>query len=73
VQSAAKLARFDVARVANLAGRDDPRCVDELGFVEVLGAFELGHVADEHAVAHDQGLQIGRAVGVPLSFAAAGQ
>jgi hypothetical protein len=47
--------------------------VDDLGFGEVLGAFDLGHVADEHAVAHDLGLQAGCAVGVPLSFAAAGQ
>src|SRR5215469_9825628 len=47
--------------------------VDDLGFAEVFGALDLGHVADEHAVAHDLGLQAGCAVGVPLSFAAAGQ
>src|SRR6266700_2874302 len=32
-----------------------------------------GHDADEHAVAHDLGLQAGRAVGVPLGLATAGQ
>src|SRR6185312_11192511 len=47
--------------------------VDDLGLAEVLGAFDLGHVADEHAVAHDLGLQAGGAVGVPFGFAAAGQ
>ncbi len=47
--------------------------VDDPGLVEVLGAFDLGHVADEHAVAHDLGFEAGRAVGVPLGFAAAGQ
>jgi hypothetical protein len=47
--------------------------VDDLGFAEVLGAFDLGHVADEQAVAHDLGLQAGCAVGVPFSVAAAGQ
>jgi hypothetical protein len=47
--------------------------VDDLGFAEVLGTFDLGHVADEHAVAHDLGLQAGCAVGVPFGFAAAGQ
>src|SRR5215470_5431468 len=47
--------------------------VDDLGFAEVFGAFDLGHVAHQHAVAHDLGLQAGGAVGVPLSFAAAGQ
>jgi amino acid transporter len=47
--------------------------VDDLGLIEVLGAFDLGHVADEHAVAHDLGLEPGRAVGVPLGFAAARQ
>jgi ketosteroid isomerase-like protein len=47
--------------------------VDDLGLVEVLGVFDLRHVADEHAVAHDLGFEAGRAVGVPLRFAAAGQ
>src|SRR6266702_4517154 len=47
--------------------------VDGLSLVEVLGAFDLGHEADEHAVAHDLGLQAGRAVGVPLGLATAGQ
>ena len=47
--------------------------VNDLGLVEVLGAFDLGHVADQHAVAHDLGFQAGRAVSVPLGFAAAGQ
>ena len=47
--------------------------VDDLGFGEVFGAFDLGHVAHQHAVAHDLGLQAGGAVGVPLGFAAAGQ
>src|SRR5215475_4827144 len=47
--------------------------VDDLGFAEVLGALDLGHVADKHAIAHDLGLQAGCAVGIPLSFAAAGQ
>ena len=47
--------------------------VDGLGLVEVLGAFDLGHEADEHAVAHNLGFEAGRAVGVPLCLAAAGQ
>ena len=47
--------------------------VNDLGLVEVLGAFDLRHVADEHAVAHDLGFEAGRTVGVPLGFAAAGQ
>jgi hypothetical protein len=47
--------------------------VDCLGLVEVLGAFDLGHEADEHAVAHNLGFETGRAVGVPLCLAAAGQ
>ena len=47
--------------------------VNDLGLVEILRAIDLGHVADEHAVAHDLGFEAGRAVGVPLGFAAAGQ
>jgi hypothetical protein len=47
--------------------------VDGLGFVKVLGAFELGHVADQHAVLHDLGFETGGAVGVPLGVAATGQ
>src|SRR5689334_11800823 len=47
--------------------------VDYLGFAELLGAFDLGHIADEHAVPHDLGLQAESAVGVPFSFAATGQ
>jgi hypothetical protein len=47
--------------------------VDDLGFGEARRAFDLGHVADEHAVAHDLGLQAGGTVGVPLGFAATGQ
>ena len=47
--------------------------VDDLRFAEILGAFDLRHVADEHAVPHYLGLQAGCAVGVPFSFAAAGQ
>jgi L-fuconolactonase len=44
--------------------------VHDLGFVEVLRAVDLRHVADQHAVLHDLGLQPRRAVGVPLSLAA---
>jgi hypothetical protein len=47
--------------------------VDDLGLVEVRRAFELGHEADKHTVAHDLGFEAGRAVGVPLRLAAAGQ
>ena len=47
--------------------------VNDLGLVEILRAIDLGHVADEHAVAHDLRFEAGRAVGVPLGFAAAGQ
>jgi len=47
--------------------------VNDLGLVESLGTFDLGHVADEHAVLHDLGFEAGRAVGVPLGFAASGQ
>ena len=43
------------------------------GLVEVLGPLDLGHVADQHPVPHDLRLQAGRAVGVPLGLAAAGQ
>ena len=47
--------------------------VNDLGLVEILGAFDPGHVADEHSVVHDLGLQAGRAVGIPLGLAAPGQ
>ncbi len=47
--------------------------VNDLGLVEVLGAFDLRHIADEHAVAHDLGVEAGGTVGVPLGFATAGQ
>src|SRR5215470_3031300 len=47
--------------------------VDDLRFAEVFGTIDLGHVAHQHAVAHDLGFQAGGAVGVPLGFAAAGQ
>src|ERR1700742_4029384 len=47
--------------------------VDDLGFVEVLGAIQLGHVADQHAVLHDLGFEPGGAVGVPLGVASARQ
>jgi hypothetical protein len=47
--------------------------VDNLGLIEGLGAFDLGHVADENAVAHDLGLEGRRTVGVPFGFAAAWQ
>jgi hypothetical protein len=40
---------------------------------EVLGVLDLRHVTDEHAVEHDLRFETGRAVGVPLGFAAAGQ
>src|SRR5262249_33362706 len=43
------------------------------GLIEVRGAFDLGHVANEHAIAHDLGFQASRAVGVPLGLPAAGQ
>ena len=47
--------------------------VDDLGLVEVLGAFDLRHEADQHAVPHDLGFKARGAVGVPLGLAAAGQ
>jgi MFS family permease len=47
--------------------------VGDLGFVETLRALDLGHVADEHAVAHDLSLKARGAVGVPLGLAPAGQ
>src|SRR5690348_270336 len=47
--------------------------VDDLRLVEVLGAFDLRHVSDQHAVEHDLRLEARRAVGVPLGVAAAGQ
>jgi hypothetical protein len=47
--------------------------VNDAGLIKVLRAFDLGHVADEHAVAHDLGFKAGRAVGVPFGFAAAWQ
>jgi hypothetical protein len=47
--------------------------VNDLGFVEVLRAGDLRHVANQHAVAHDLGLEARGTVGIPLGFAAAGQ
>ena len=47
--------------------------IDDLGFIEVLRALDLGHVADEHAVPHDLGLKARGAVGAPLGLASAGQ
>lgn len=47
--------------------------VNDLGLVEYLGAFDLGHIADEHAVTHDLGFESGRTVGIPLGFTAARQ
>ena len=47
--------------------------VNDLGLLECLGTFDLGHVADEHAVTHDLGFESGRTVGIPLGFAAARQ
>jgi L-fuconolactonase len=47
--------------------------VHDLRFAEVLGAVDLRHVADQHSVLHDLSLEPGRAVGVPLGLAAAGQ
>src|ERR1700751_1441292 len=47
--------------------------VDDLRLVEVLGAFDLRHASDQHAVEHDLRLEARRAVGVPLGVAAAGQ
>ena len=47
--------------------------VNDAGLIKVLRAFDPGHVADKHAVADDLGFKAGRAVGVPLGFAAAGQ
>jgi hypothetical protein len=47
--------------------------VNDLGLLECLGAFDLGHIADEHAVTHDLGFESGRTVGIPLGFAAARQ
>ena len=54
-----------------VVGADDG--VDDAGLIKILRAFDPGHVADKHAVAHDLGFKAGRAVGVPLGFAAAGQ
>ena len=47
--------------------------VNDLGLVEVLGAVDLRHVANQRAVAHDLGLEARGTVGIPLGFAAAGQ
>jgi hypothetical protein len=47
--------------------------VNDLGLVEVLGAVDLRHVANQHAVTHDLGLEARGTVGIPLGFAAAGQ
>ena len=47
--------------------------VNDAGLIKVLRAFDPGHVADKHAVAHNLGFQAGRAVSVPLGFAAARQ
>ena len=47
--------------------------VNDLGFVEVLGAVDLRHVANQHAVAHDLRFETRGTVGIPLGVAAAGQ
>src|SRR5215472_14335531 len=47
--------------------------LNDAGLIKVLGAFDPWNVADQHAIAHDLGLKAGRAVGVPLGLAAAGQ
>ena len=47
--------------------------VNDLGLVELLGAVDLRHVANQHAVAHDLGFEARGTVGIPLGFAAAGQ
>ena len=47
--------------------------VNDLGLAEVLGAVDLRHVANQHAVAHDLGFEARGTVGIPLRFAAAGQ
>ena len=47
--------------------------VNDLGLAEVLGAVDLGYVADQHAVAHDLGFEARGTVGIPLGVAAAGQ
>jgi hypothetical protein len=39
----------------------------------VLGAVDLRHVANQHAVPHDLGFEACGTVGIPLGFAAAGQ
>jgi hypothetical protein len=47
--------------------------VDGLLLVEVLGAGDRRHEADQHAVAHDLRLEPGGAVGVPDRLPAVGQ
>jgi hypothetical protein len=54
-----------------VVGADDG--VNDAGLVKVLRAFDPGHVADQHAIAHDQGFEAGRSVRVPLGLAPAGQ
>jgi hypothetical protein len=44
--------------------------VNDLGLVEVLGAVDLRHVANQHAVAHDLGFEARGTVGIPLGVAA---
>ena len=47
--------------------------VDDLSLVEILGALNLRHVADQHAIPHDLGFKSRGAVVVPLGLTAAGQ
>ena len=54
-----------------VVGADDG--VNDAGLIKVLRAFDPEHVADKQAVADDLGFKAGRAIGVLLGFAAAGQ
>jgi len=54
-----------------VVGADDG--FNDAGLIKVLRAFDPGHVADKQAVADDLGFKAGRAIGVLLGFAAAGQ
>ena len=47
--------------------------VDDAGLIKALGPFDPGHVANEHAVAHDLGFKAGCAVGIPFGFTTAWQ
>ena len=44
--------------------------VDDLLLIEVLGSFDLGHIADKHPVLHHLSLKACGAVGVPLRLTA---